>query len=149
MTKPVDIADFAPNWAGSFVWSFYEPKDGDLIVREHPFTQVSQTVSEDFSGKPWTETRWRPGAWDMWIDHYGEEEMRHHATGSASLNVVCVAKPKGFPRRILYTRQFTAPNGHAFKRSGLLCHSIAKFRKDCSGPRFESVLLPDAEPVAL
>lgn len=111
-------------------WHDYEPQEGDIIRRAHPFTKVRTTYPGfALANEPeHVEERWRPGAWIQDGD-YGPYA---HADGRVDIAIICIAAPKGFPRRILFTRQFTEPGGKKLKRSGLLVKSIAAFRRLCA-----------------
>lgn len=121
------------HWAVDHKWRWmdYEPKEGDVIRRAHPFTRVRTTYPGfALANEPeHVEDRWRPGAWirDEYIEH-----PYAHADGEVEFAVVYVAAPKGFPRRIMFTRRFRTPDGVRFKRSGLLIKSITAFRKLCA-----------------
>lgn len=127
-----------------FGWYKYEPEVGDVIERWHPFTLFIDRYN-GWEGVE-EERRWRPGAWDGRSSYEGDY-IGYHERGICRLDVHAVAKPKGFPRRIMYTRQFETPEGRNYKRSGLICHSIGKFRKVCADPK-RLAKIEDYEPIS-
>lgn len=135
-----------------FGWYNYEPEVGHVIERWHPFTLFVDRypVHWDCNEQPMKmheDKRWRPGAWDS-RSGYESEWQAYHEEGKCRLQVHAIAQPKGFPRRIMYTRQFITPEGREYKRSGLLCHSIGKFRKVCAGPKCGGHKVDDYEPIS-
>lgn len=102
----------------------FEPEEGDVIYRPHPFTRMIHRFPAIFDQPGYADQWWRPGAWD----HDGYDNIAH-GTGQVLFRVVCIAAPPGYPRRVLYTRQFIDPHGKPMKKSGLLCHAIGTFRQ--------------------
>ena len=136
---------------GPFGWSNYEPEVGHVIERWHPFTlyldRYETGWDESFVPIKWSDSkRWRPGSWDTASIGY-DQDLAYHSKGRCRIEVHAIAHPKGFPRRIMYTRQFTTPDGKEYKRSGLICHSIGKFRNVCRSPGVGGVMLKDFEPI--
>ena len=133
--------------AGKYDWFNYDPSEGDEIRRPHPFTRMVGQCWSDLDDR--NKTRWRAGVWDCQFvppDHF---KPVAHGMGEVLIRVVhCAKLPKPYPRRVFYTRQFTAPDGLEWGKSKLVIHGIGKFRKTCAPFEFDNyVVNPDREPV--
>lgn len=141
-----DLSIFGPSWAGArFGFRFYEPEPGDVVEQWYPFTRMA-AIYYDAANAPALEERWRPGVWAIEPGAY-DCNRAYHAEGGVRYVVKAVVPVPGYPRRILYTRQFIDPDGKPMTKSGLLCHSITKFRAVVAGLSIDAEKSPDLPPV--
>lgn len=128
-------------------WLDYSPTEGDEIHRPHPFTRMAGQCWSDWDKG--VQARWRAGVWDHQFVPPDNFKPVAHGMGEVVIRVVhCAKLPKPYPRRVFYTRQFTAPDGSEWGKSGLISHSIGKFRKVCAPFEFDNYAINDQrEPV--
>lgn len=99
---------------------------------KYPF--VKEDVSLISEDGPYDAKSWRPG---VSIEYTGDYKMDMdvyaNGEGEMILTVVDTFKPKGYPKRVFYTRKFIDPDGHEFGKNRLLISTLEKFRRHASG----------------
>ena len=104
------------------------------IIVPYPFVKCRATVPKD--GVLQEIDSWRPGV--IFIQECPEEDGYAYADamGEMVLQVVGKFKPKGYPERVFFTRQWKRPDGILFGKKRLMIDTAAQFNRRCAGYRY-------------
>lgn len=108
---------------------------GQIIEIKYPFVWDTRDGFHHENGEPIKERYWRPGH-IYTVTNYGESRAICDAFGAARFVVHGFFRPRPYPARVFYTREFCSPAGVWFGKKKLHIAVIWKFRAISRGYKY-------------